>query len=109
MISANRIAGQMSRRAREKLERLADEIRRKYENRELQCQTVPMERRGRRIRSQPNTALISYAAHRAIVVRQLTEMAQLAVEHPRFKPDEFSQAIEAVNDYLFKDQMDQIS
>ena len=56
------------------LDRMAEEITAQYVNREFQCQTVPMEKRGRNPRRVPKTALIALAAQRKYLKRQALQL-----------------------------------
>lgn len=73
MSSAARIAGQLRRQTAAELEALACDVESKYLNREFQCNTLPMQKRGPKVHRTPKTALIALAAQRAYLKREVAE------------------------------------
>lgn len=97
MRTASQLAEQIRRRTELDLDRLADEITAQYVNRELQCQTVPFEKRGRPHHRRPKTALIALAAKRKILRRRIRE---LVVKHQERELEECVKDFESIVYFL---------
>lgn len=102
--NTERLANIIQRETRAELEQLADQVMHEHELRMDQCQTIPLERRGKNIKLRPNTALISYAARRATARRQLMQIIDWgmreSVEHFGISSPDYAQAIAVVSDFL---------
>lgn len=73
-----RIAGQLRRQTAAELEALACDVESRYLNREYQCTTLPMHKRGPNAHRTPKTALIALAAQRKALKRQVADMIEMA-------------------------------
>lgn len=102
---ASKLASSIRSESNAKLERLAEEIKRQYVNRELQCTTVPMEKRGRNVRRRPRTALISLAAQRQLLKRQVLSLVHWRVEHMVEEPEKDIQELISIRDFLRRGQV----
>lgn len=88
MANAARIAGQLRRHTAAELEALACDVESRYMNREYQCTTLPMHKRGPSVHRTPKTSLIALAAQRMILRKKIIS---LVVKH---KQDDLSASVE---------------
>ena len=99
--TAAQIVEAMLRQKEAELDRLADEVMQWRDMRGDQCRTVPMQRRGRRVRLRPKTALISEAAKRLIARDKfMGTLKKKLVEHKRVPKEEMSEAIEYIEKFF---------
>lgn len=80
------MAVSIRRQTNRQLDALVDEVMLAHENREDQCTTLPLKRRGGPIFRRPKTALIAYAAQRAAMRKQLQQIIKWGVEQSGAPP-----------------------